>query len=95
MRITKLTLALFALIFTAFVSSCKKDEHGPHDDHDQSENEITLQVNNLLGQTIYSTKFVSVNTTKQIDVSGMPIGIYFIKLHANNKNYALKFIISE
>ncbi|MEY5047361.1 MAG: hypothetical protein RLZZ175_720 [Bacteroidota bacterium] len=28
----------------ALISSCKKDEHGPHDDHDHSENEIITTV---------------------------------------------------
>lgn len=46
---------------------------------------ITFKVNNSLGLTVYSEtiKEISDSYTKQIDLSQLPIGIYFIELQQN------------
>ena len=54
----KLFLLLLSTASVVTLSSCKKDEHGPHDDHDHSENEIitTVQIafkdsaSNIIGE---------------------------------------------
>ncbi|GAJ22338.1 unnamed protein product, partial [marine sediment metagenome] len=56
---------------------------------------LELFVVDLYGQVLYLEKFVisSENFYKQLDLSGLPKGLYFIKLKADNKLIVEKILI--
>lgn len=94
MRITKLTLALIALIFTAFVSSCKKDEK-KDDPQPESENEIITTVQIQFRDS--ATNVVS--TYKWENLGGYGLGststVDTVKLSASSKYLATILLLNK
>ena len=55
--------------------------------------DYSLSVITILGETIRTEKIsVNGNLNKQIDVSALPGGVYFVELRNGNKFYAVKFL---
>ena len=47
---------------------------------------------NILGKKVWKRHIQSDNPIKQVDMSSLSIGIYFVKLSANNKTQTIKVI---
>ena len=59
------------------------------------ESEISeLSIVNTTGQTFYSENFLHERSLeKQLDLSYLPKGIYFLRVRANNKQYVRKIFV--
>lgn len=62
-----------------------------------SNGNVTILVQNLLGEVIYQTNTVTNNGTieKNIDLSNAPKGVYFVKLNSQNQSYTRKIVINK
>jgi poly(3-hydroxybutyrate) depolymerase len=54
----------------------------------------TIEIYNMLGVQIYTLSNLSQETSKEIDLSNFPKGIYFAKIYDGNKNHTEKIVIN-
>ncbi len=54
-------------------------------------NEFTLCLRNIYGQEVYKGSFTRQNSLQNLDVSCLPIGLYFLFLHNKNQVLSSKF----
>jgi hypothetical protein len=52
-----------------------------------------IQVYNQLGEIVYSS--IANSETEQIDLRGIPMGIYFMRISSSKEMHAIKFIIAD
>ena len=53
-----------------------------------------LQVLNMMGRSIYSTRHLKMQKPNEIDLSGLPKGIYFLQLNTGTKTYTTKMVVN-
>jgi len=53
-----------------------------------------LQILNMMGQSVYSTRILKLQMSNELDLSGAPKGIYFLKVHMGGKIYTKKIVIN-
>jgi hypothetical protein len=61
------------------------------------EEQVDLEVRDVTGQLVISDKFTGLqaDNTRQVDVTGLRNGIYFIRLMNGNRTFTGKFVVQQ
>ena len=61
----------------------------------QNQNACNIKVFDLLGNTIYDQNYIQHNRKINLDLSGNPEGMYFLKIKSNNVNFIEKIVLKK